>query len=143
MNRQAAASAGYSGKPLIQKLGIRAGFRACVENAPDHYESLLGPWPEGVEVMPEGAADLDFLQYFTRSRDELEAWFDSARERIKQGGKIWISWPKQSSPLRGELDENDVREVGLASGLVDVKVAAIDADWSGLMFVIRREDRRS
>lgn len=135
--------AGYSKKPLTEKLGIRPGFRVSIEKEPPHFASLLGSWPKGVEILPQSAKELDYLHFFTNNRIELEDWFPRARERIKQEGMIWVSWPKRSSPLSGDLSENDVRDIGLASGLVDVKVAAIDQDWSGLKFVIRVKDRRS
>jgi hypothetical protein len=134
--------AGYSKKPLVDKLGIRPGFRLSIENEPAHYASLLRPWPERVEVLSKGATGLDYLQYFATKRNELEDWLPRARGRIKQEGMIWVSWPKQTSSLRGDLNENVVREIGLLNGLVDIKVAAIDKDWSGLKFVIRVKDRR-
>ena len=133
--------AGYSKKLLVDKLGIRSGFRVSLENQPAHYVSLLGSLPEGVEILSKRAMKLDFLHLFATSRVRLEDRFPQARKRIKQNGMIWISWPKLSSPLKGDLNENVVRDVGLANGLVDVKVAAIDQDWSGLKFVIRVRDR--
>jgi hypothetical protein len=132
---------GYSKKPLADKLGIQPGFRISMEGNPDHYMSLLGTLPEGVDILSQRATKLDFLHLFATNRLQLEDRFPRARKRIKPDGMIWVSWPKLRSPLKGRLNENVVREIGLANGLVDVKVAAIDENWSGLKFVFRIKDR--
>ncbi len=132
---------GYSKRPLVEKLGIRPGFRILWVNAPDHLDSLLGPLPNGAEVADSSSEELDYVHVFATEREQLEEWMPRLRAQIKQDGMIWASWPKQSSPLAGELKENAVRQIGLENDLVDVKVAAIDQDWSGLKFVIRVRDR--
>ena len=136
-------TAGYSGTPLIKKLGIKAGMSVCFVNAPEHYPDLLGALPDDVTVVGSVEADLDFIHFFTKDRAELEAHFAELKAGISYSGLIWISWPKQASKVPTDLNENVVREIGLANGLVDVKVAAIDAVWSGLKFVYRLEDRQS
>lgn len=134
-------TAGYSRRPLIRKLGIRAGYRISIENEPDHYRELLGRLPEGVRAFGKWANKLDYIQTFTTEPDRLARWFPKAKKRIKPDGMIWVCWPKLSSPLAGDLNENVVRELGLAADLVDVKVVSIDTDWSGLKFVVRLRDR--
>ena len=149
-------TAGYSGTPLPKKLGIRPGMRAAAVNAPKQYTSLLGP-SDGISIGSRLAPDLDFLHAFFRSADELAAAFPRLKKAIAKDGILWISWPKknraglkprrrlkpasESDRLSSDLSENAVRSIGLANGLVDVKVCAVDEDWSGLKFVYRLEDR--
>ena len=133
--------AGYSTRTLPAKLGLKSGDRAAILHAPKGYLATLGELPPQVEILSGRASRLDFIQLFVRSRSDLERAFAKAAARLKPAGMLWISWPKKSSPLAGDLNENIVREVGLSVGLVDVKVAAIDHDWSGLKFVYRLKDR--
>ena len=141
MTSKPAAAAGYSGKPLVEKLGIRPGYRISVANAPGHYLRLLGKLPEGVVLLAGRASGLDILHLFVVDGGQLTEVFPRAKQRIKPSGMLWVSWPKQTSGLKSDLNENVVREIGLAHGLVDVKVAAIDLDWSALKFVYRTKDR--
>jgi len=134
-------SAGYSGKPLAQKLGIRKGDVLAFLNAPDDYDRLLGKLPDGVIVSRELEGQLDFIQFFATERASLEREFPRLKARLEQGGTIWVSWPKASSGLQTDLSDGVVREVGLKNGLVDVKVCAVDDSWSGLKFVRRVKDR--
>ena len=134
-------NAGYSGTPLINKLGIRAGYRLAFVQAPVAYEVLLGPLPEGA-ADGEAPGPLDFIQVFATSRSELEAQFPRWKEALAANGMLWVSWPKRAARVPTDLDENVVREIGLAHGLVDVKVVAVDDTWSGLKFVFRLRDRR-
>ena len=133
--------AGYAKRSLADKLGLKAGSRVSFSNAPRHYSSLLALPAGEVELVGDRSRDLDFLHLFVRDRKRLMAAFPKAKRRIKSNGSLWVSWPKLTSSLAGDLTENGVREVGLANGLVDVKVAAIDEDWSGLKFVYRLKDR--
>lgn len=135
-------SAGYSGTPLVKKLGIKAGFRAAIINPPEDYEETLGPLPPGVTRLRHLEAGLDFIQFFTSQQAELEAHFDELKGALAQNGMLWISWPKKSSPIPSDLNENIIREIGLWHGMVDVKVCAVDENWSGLKFVYRLRDRR-
>jgi hypothetical protein len=133
---------GYSKKSLIEKLGIKPGFQLLILHAPEQYEHTLGPLPANVNNNPDLDAPLDFIQFFTKSNLELSKEFPGLKKRIKPDGMLWISWPKGSSSLKTDLNENLVREFGLKNGLVDVKVSAIDEDWSGLKFVYRIVDRK-
>lgn len=133
-------TAGYSGTPLPRKLGLKPGMRAAALHVPKHYTKLLGPLP-GVRLSARLSSELDFVHaFFTRAAD-LDARFPKLRDALAKDGMLWISWPKGSSPLAGDLDGNRVRAIGLENGLVDVKVCAVDEDWSGLKFVRRLADR--
>jgi hypothetical protein len=134
--------AGYSGTPLPTKLGIRPGSRVLVTGAPESFvEDTLGPMP-GVELHRRaGRSPYDVVLAFAPDHRTLAARFGPARQRLTTAGGLWVAWPKRSSGLATDLDENVVREFGLATGLVDNKVCAIDATWSGLRFVVRLRDR--
>ncbi len=139
--------AGYSKRPLIDKLGIKAGQQIAILNAPPDYGTTLGPLPAQVNCANELAEQLAFIHFFTTSRQELDAAFPRLKAALAPNGMLWISWTKRTAKnpvakISSDLDENGVREIGLAHGLVDVKVAAIDAIWSGLKFVYRVQDRK-
>lgn len=91
--------------------------------------------------MENGKVPLDFAMVFTKSKTELTREFKSISKRLAPAGMLWVSWPKKSSGVAADLDENVVREIGLAAGLVDVKVCAVTETWSGLKFVRRVKDR--
>ena len=133
-------TAGYSGTPLYKKLGIRSSQRACFLGAPEQYEDELRRVGD-LDVADKLEKDLDFLHFFTDSHKSLKQQFPRLRDSIKRSGMLWISWPKKSSGKTTDLDENIVREIGLKSGLVDVKVCAVDETWSALKFVFRLKDR--
>lgn len=135
-------AAGYSGKPLIAKLGLKAGQRARTVDAPPHYRDLLAPIPPSVTFVDEAAGDLDFIHCFATQPGDLDADFVALTPLLAPAGMLWISWPKRVAKIATDLDENAVREIGLRHGLVDVKVCAVDGQWSGLKFVRRLEDRR-
>ncbi len=137
----APVSAGHSGRPLVQKLGIKKGDVLALLNAPDDYDLLLGKLPEGAVVAREPEGRLDLVQLFVTERASLEREFPRLKVRLERDGMIWVSWPKASSRRRTDLSDSVVREVGLKNGLVDVKVCAIDDSWSALKFVRRRDDR--
>ncbi len=130
------AAAGYSKKPLYQKLGLKPGMRCLVLNAPDHYAELTAG-AEGVRFMKR-AKSADVVHLFCRRRSDLTRRIDSALARVAPGGMLWLSWPKKSSPLFKDLTEDELRRVILPTGWVDVKVCAVDHDWSGLKFLRRR-----
>ena len=141
-------SAGYSGTPLARKLGIKPG--ALVALLPGSVPAagvIARVLEDQVDASVRIRTDLrlrdphDVIVVFVRSEGELSRLFERARARMDVAGGLWVAWPKQSSPLAGELRESHVRGHGLASGLVDNKVCAIDDDWSGLRFVVRLEDR--
>jgi hypothetical protein len=133
--------AGYSGTPLAKKLGLKPGFRVFIDNAPYEYWRLLEPLPEDVEFVRKIDDNLDLIHYFTDRKDGLAGKLKRYIRKIKRNGVIWVSWPKKTSSLPTDLTENVVRDVALATVLVDVKVCAIDEDWSGLKLVIRKEHR--
>lgn len=135
------AGAGYAETPLVKKLGIKSGQRLAIVKAPDGYAHTLGTLPDGLKAVSPSEAPLDFIQLFTVSRAELESEFPPLRDTLAQAGMLWISWPKRSSGVDTDLSDNVVREVGLAGGLVDVKICAVDETWSGLKFVRRLKDR--
>jgi hypothetical protein len=131
---------GYSGTPLPKKLGIKAGFRARLANAPAEVRAELREALGECEVVQQEDA-LDFAIIFTKSRTELAKEFSRIAKVLAPAGMLWVSWPKKSSGVATDLDENVVREIGLAAGLVDVKVCAVTEVWSGLKFVRRVKDR--
>lgn len=136
-------SAGYSGTPLPKKLGIKPGHRMAVSGAPPAFEEALGPLDPSVRRVDtfRSRGPFDVIVVFVRSGRELRERFDRGRARLDPDGGLWVAWPKQSSPLATDLRESHIRSYGLSTGLVDNKVCAIDADWSGLRFVVRTEDR--
>lgn len=134
---------GYSGTPLVKKLGIREGARLRLVEAPPHYLDLLGPLPPGVEVLQGPTRDVDVTHLFATSRAELADRLAQARRDMAEDGMVWASWPKKAARVATDLDEIAVREMALAAGLVDVKVCAVDATWSGLKLVIRLKDRKT
>lgn len=135
---------GYSGTPLPRKLGIRPGDRVLLDSAPDGFESThLAPLPEGVVVHRRaGKAPYDVVVAFRRDAATLEKHLDRDVARtLPPAGRLWLAWPKRFSGVPTDLSDGAVREAGLAAGVVDTKVCAIDATWSGLMFVRRLRDR--
>jgi hypothetical protein len=133
--------AGYSGKPLVQKLGIKPGATIAIVNAPRGYDGILGTLPREVKRKASAVGTLDFIQVFTDSKRELERRFPALERALAPAGMLWISWPKRASGVATDLTEDVIRAIGLAHRLVDVKVAAVDEVWSGLKFVRRVKDR--
>jgi hypothetical protein len=131
--------AGYSGTPLTKKLGIAEGSRVAVLGAPGNFSETLGTLPPGATVATtlRGSQPLDVVIAFVTRRTDYETRLPAARARIAQDGAIWIAWPKQAAKVATDMSENVVRAVALPTGLVDNKVCAIDATWSGLRLVIR------
>src|ERR1700676_3024474 len=131
---------GYSGTPLPKKLGIKPGFRVHLGNAPAEVRAELSAALSECSVA-ENASALDFAILFTRSREQVTKEFLRLEKQLAPAGMLWVSWPKKSSGVVTDLNENVVREIGLAVGLVDVKVCAVTDVWSGLKFVRRLKDR--
>lgn len=129
--------AAYSGTPLPKKLGIAPGDRVALVAAPEGFEAVLGPLPEGAELARDPAESHDLTLWFVRSAAQLEAGVDRERERIGRRG-LWICWPKKASGIESDLSESVVRTTGLARGLVDYKICAVDTTWSGLRFARRQ-----
>jgi hypothetical protein len=133
--------AGYSGTPLVKKLGINAGSRVFADGAPSEYTSLLAPIPDGVTFGRKLTKSIDVIHLFTKSASELDAKLRRWRDGIRTDAAIWISWPKKASKVATDITEDVIREVALPMGYVDVKVCAVDDTWSGLKLVIRKEHR--
>lgn len=141
MAARGSPAAGYSKRSLVEKLGIKSGQRVAILHAPSDYVALLAPLPNQVVWLEELGEELDFIQFFTTSCQELAVRFPQLKASLAYKGMLWISWPKRTAKMPTDLDENIIRELGLMHELVDVKVAAIDQTWSGLKFVYRLKDR--
>jgi len=136
-------SAGYSGTPLIRKLGIKPQARLGLISAPEGFSLLLGELPEDVSVRSRARGPLDVIVAFFSDRSELVRRLPALKAALDQAGGLWIAWPKRASGVATDVTENVVRELGLAAGLVDNKICAIDETWSGLRLVYRLRDRTS
>lgn len=130
--------AGYSETPLTKKLGIKEGSSVLSVNAPKHFRELLEPWPDGAKLVTKAKGEHDVIVYFTKSMEDFAKTFPSLIAHLVDRGALWVSWPKKASKLYVPgLTEDAIRDFGLTTGMVDVKVCAIDEDWSGLKFVRR------
>lgn len=129
-------TAGYSGTPLVKKLGLKPGMRMRIASAPDGYRKTLGALDAS-----RARTDLQFIQFFTKSRSELKKALPGLMKTLAPDGMLWISWPKKASKVPTDITEDTIREVALPLGLVDVKVCAVDDVWSGLKLVRRLENR--
>src|SRR5579863_2734979 len=134
--------AGYSKRFLVEKLGIKTGFKIAVVNPPENYFKLLGSLPLPVVVLKKPAPRMDFVHFFTRSRTEYEKRFAGFKKALASNGMLWVSWPKAASLVPTDMNENVVRNFALKNGLVDIKVCAVDDTWSGLKLVIPLKDRK-
>ena len=132
--------AGYSATPLIKKLGIKSGMKISIINAPEDFWEAVAEMPE-VTIITKPTKEMDFILFFAETKKEYEKNFPKLAKRLAPTGMLWIGWRKKSSKISTDLNENIIRDFGLANGLVDVKVCAITENWSGLKFVIRLKDR--
>lgn len=128
---------GYSGKPVIAKLGLKSGQTMAVIDPPAHIDELAAPLPDGARVVEGFDPSAELVWLFVRDRAALEAAAPTVT-RAALGASLWVSWPKKASKLFIDLTEDGLREVLLPTGWVDVKVCAVDADWSGLKFLRRK-----
>ena len=135
--------AGYSQRTLVEKLGVPPGARIAILNAPRGYRATLGTLPAGVRVAATARGQLPFIQFFTTTRKALEGRFGALVRALAPDGALWVSWPKRASGVATDVTEDVVRAVALPTGLVDIKVAAIDDVWSGLKLVRRLNTRRT
>jgi hypothetical protein len=133
--------AGYSGTALTQKLGIKPGARVALVRAPEGFERSLKPMPDGARLRHQARGEHEVVMFFATRLAELERRFDTLARATCYAGGLWIAWPKRTAGVATDLRESIVREVGLAHGLVDNKVCAVDDTWSGLRFVYRLKDR--
>lgn len=136
-------TAGYSGKPLAAKLGIKPGCRLYPRRAPDNYLDLLGELPEGVEILARPTGQMNLVHVFAIDAADLARDLQLFRHKIEQDGLLWVSWPKKAAKVPTDVTEDVIREMALPLGLVDVKVCAVDETWSGLKLVIRKVERKS
>jgi DUF3052 family protein len=133
--------AGYSETPLVRKLGIKPGFNIAFVNAPvDFFDELT--LPQDIKVNSRTQKPLDFVLLFVKSEKDLKKEFSRHAKRLEPAGMIWVAWPKKSSGVTTDLSFNNVQAIGLATGLVDVKICSVNEVWSGLKFVIRLKDRQ-
>ena len=132
--------AGYSGTPLVKKLGIKSGFNVAFVNAPRDFARHLD-LPANVTINLKTRKPLDFALLFVKSEKDLTVGFSQYAARLTPAGMLWVSWPKKSSGVITDLSETNVRRIGLTAGLVDVKICAVDEVSSGLKLVIRKELR--
>jgi len=135
-------SSGYSKTPLFKKLGIKEGFSMLLVNEPEHYLQLFSDLPQNISIIKElDAESVDFIHFFVTSHETLIKDAIQFKKALKKTGMLWVSWPKGTSSIKTDLKREPIREHLLKIGLVDIKVAAIDRDWSGLKFVYRTKDR--
>jgi hypothetical protein len=133
--------AGYSGTPLAQKLGIKPGLKVALPILPGEVQKEIQAALAACEIVMTDNVLLDLVIDFVTSKKELQISFPLWAGRLNSAGMLWIAWPKKSSGVHTDVDENKIRAVGLSAGLVDVKVCAINETWSGLKFVKRVADR--
>lgn len=134
--------AGYSGTPLPKKLGITDNCRVAFSGLPADVKGELRDALGSCAIVKDGHTPLDFAMVFAKKQAELRREFSRVAKLLAPAGMLWISWPKKSSGVATDLDEDEVRRIGLEAGLVDVKVCAVSDVWSGLKFVIRVKDRK-
>jgi hypothetical protein len=133
--------AGYSGTPLPHKLGIKANFRVTLVGLPADVKAELHDALGQCSIVKEGRDPLDFAMVFVTKQSDLKREFACIEKQLAPAGMLWVSWPKKTSGVDTDMNENDVRRIGLEMGLVDVKVCAVSEVWSGLKFVRRLRDR--
>jgi hypothetical protein len=131
-------TAGYSGTPLVQKLGIKPGAKVALVDAPATFSLAL---PDGARIVDGRAKDVDVIVWFVTARATLAKKLGAVAARMQPAGGLWIAWPKKASGVATDMTEQTVRDVALPTGLVDNKVCAIDETWSGLRLVVRLENR--
>jgi hypothetical protein len=134
--------AGYSKRSLPEKLGIKSGSRIAILHPPANYSKSLGKLPENVEIKNQLNGSFQLIHFFSKKVKDLENRFAALKKSLDPNGALWVSWPKGASKLETDLNENIVRDIALRNGLVDVKVCAVDEDWSGLKLVYRLKDRK-
>ena len=132
---------GYSGTPLAQKLGLKPGYEIRLIEAPEYYRSLFASWPDDIKQLDANGGKKDFLHYFVTNAAALRQALTVLKKEMRPAACLWISWPKKAAKFPTDVDENLIREAALATGLVDVKVCAIDEKWSGLKLVIPVKQR--
>jgi hypothetical protein len=135
------AAAGYSGTPLVRKLGVKESHRLLLLCAPEDYVELLEPLPAGVVFESEAHARVDIVQVFVTSQEALARHLRTLRAKLDPNAVVWVSWPKKSAKMATTVTEDTIRQAALPLGFVDVKVCAVSDVWSGLKLVVRKELR--
>jgi hypothetical protein len=133
--------AGYSGTPLARKLGIGPGTRVLLDGAPGHLRALLEPLPQDVVFTRKVSPQVRIVHLFVTRKSDLARSLKAYRTRLPVDAAVWVSWPKKAAKVATDITEETIREVALPLGWVDIKVCAIDATWSGLKLMLRRELR--
>lgn len=139
---EATTISGYSGTPLAKKLGIKAGTRLLLRDAPADYARMLEPMPEAVSFAVRAAADVDIAHVFVTRKADLKRHLEALRAALREDATVWVSWPKKAARVATDITEDVIRDVALPMGWVDIKVCAVDAVWSGLKLVVRKELRQ-
>jgi hypothetical protein len=134
----AASGAGYSGTPLVKKLGLRPAMAVLLIDAPQPYDAIVDGLPADLRFVSRASTTTQFVHLFVREEVRLHKTLAMLRERLPADAVVWVSWPKKASGVPSDVDENAVRRAALPLGFVDVKVCAVDATWSGLKLVVRR-----
>lgn len=134
-------NSGYSGTPLVKKLGIKPPMKLLIINAPKEYKSWLGDLPEDVRLITKPKPPIEAVHIFATESIFLDATLSKLRHELKQDGFIWVSWAKKSSKIPTDITEDTIREIALPLGFVDIKVCAVSELWSGLKLVIRKSER--
>lgn len=132
--------AGYSSTPLAKKLGIKEGFKISLINQPEYYFNLFTDFPENVEIIAN-KSKANLIHYFVKEEKQLLKDILYLKKQIVQNGTIWVSWPKKASKVITDITEDRIRNIAIENGLVDIKVCAVDAIWSGLKLVIPVKER--
>jgi hypothetical protein len=132
---------GYSGTPLLKKLGLKETTRLVVLNEPEEYAALLGPLPPGLGRYSAPSKTTNLVHVFVTKRQELARSLTALRTTLNAEAAVWVSWPKKSSKVPSEITEDTIRELALPLGFVDIKVCAVSEVWSGLKLTVRKELR--
>lgn len=135
------STAGYSGTPLVKKLGIKSAQCVLLVDSPDNYLSLVAPLPPGVQFVSQADATVTLAHIFVTQREALAKLLAELRQRLNPDAALWVSWPKKSSKVPTTITEDSIRELALPLGFVDIKVCAVTEVWSGLKLVVRKELR--
>lgn len=131
----------YEGTPLLKKLGLKAGMTVALLGAPEGFAEALGDLPDGLKFVPRLTAASKLSLWFVRSAQELSRELPFLAVRMPDGASLWLVYPKTSGRLRADFNQNDVRAAGLANGLVDYKICAVDGDWTGMKFARKKAAR--
>lgn len=134
-------TAGYSGTPLVKKLGIKPGMQLHLVAAPTNYATLVAPLPDDVKMGTRATQSTDIAHVFAVKRADLTKALKTFRDRLRADAVVWVSWPKKAAKVTTDITEDTIREIALPLGFVDVKVCAVDDTWSGLKLVVRKELR--